>query len=72
VSRRNEIPAPALTPCPLCQGERAIADVTAEMGLMRKGKVALQAIGNFSDLRALVCKSCGYTMFFAKEPHQVT
>ena len=69
MASRDEIPAPLPTPCPLCQGERFVAESNNNVTLKGQGKVVV--LNNYSTLWALVCQSCGYTLLFAKSPSKI-
>ena len=57
----------AFTPCPICSGERSLADLIGNVALLKDGASLLSG-RHQSQLRALVCTVCGYVEFFAKDP----
>ena len=54
---------PTIAPCPQCGGQRIGMACSQEMQLMRKSKIGYYSI---SEVTALVCLACGYTMFYAQ------
>lgn len=65
----QEAHSPIPTPCPQCGGARGLAEAAATVRLVRPGTI-LQG-RHSSALWAVVCVTCGYTDFYAKEPAEV-
>lgn len=64
---------PTATPCPECGSMRVVAAglntvrvARADVGFLRKG-----SSNNGSEFWSLVCKSCGHTTFYAKNPDRL-
>ncbi len=57
--------APGPSPCLECGGARVAADAYSGMQLVASGS------HQSSELRALVCVSCGHATFYAKEPERM-
>ncbi|MCA1668223.1 MAG: hypothetical protein LC793_12675 [Thermomicrobia bacterium] len=57
--------APGPSPCLECGGARVVAEAYSGMQLVASGS------HQSSELRALVCVSCGHATFYAKEPERM-
>ncbi len=71
MAHEHEIPLPQPSPCPECHGERFPAAAINSVRLTALGTALPGITGGFTEMYALVCANCGYTMFYAKDPSHI-
>jgi len=59
-----------LTPCPHCGGERVLAVGTPMMSVANRALTTWRGVPR-SNLDAVVCTHCGYTILYARNPSKL-
>jgi predicted nucleic-acid-binding Zn-ribbon protein len=67
MSDKQQIPQPVPSACPECGTMRVVGEGLNSVRVRKIPSVVAQG----TDMWALVCPNCGYTSFYAKEPHKV-
>lgn len=73
MSNLPSVPEPTPAPCPECGSERVLAVALNSVRAARAdaGFLARGSSDHNSEFWALVCKRCGHTTFYAKNPDRL-
>lgn len=71
MTEAHKVQPPTPTPCPQCHAERMLAEAGNNVRVVGFESGLRGAIGAYSELWAIVCPTCGYTTFYAKNPDKL-